>query len=160
MEMYISLLMDRPIDENRHYISPGGFAFNFGGKVIEFDFTTSSRSYCKNPRMIEFVMSDLDITAFPEAKKLLSKTNLKDIRKIDECFVYTGENEEPSIYLERINNIKFSLDGEIYPVPERVLREYNIVLAGELKKIKEREIKKTEEVQELEPLPRKRMKGR
>jgi len=156
MEMYISILMDRPIDKDLHYISPGGFAFDFGGKVIEFDFVCYAGSINQeNPRLVDFVMMDLDISSFPDAKILNNKESLEDIRGIDECFVYTGEYNEPEIHPERINYIKFELDGEFYPVPEHVLNKYNLVLEKELKETKE-----TETVQEADAIPRKRMKGR
>lgn len=146
MEMYISILMDRPIDKDLHYISPGGFAFDFGGKVIAFDFVCYAGSINQeNPRLVDFVMMDLDISSFPDAKILNNKEALEDIRGIDECFVYTGEYNEPEIHPERINYIKFELDGEFYPVPECVLREYNITLAGDLRKMKE--------IENMESLP-------
>ena len=156
MEMYISILMDRPINKDLHYISPGGFVFDFGGKVIEFDFVCFAGSINRqNPRIVDFIMSDLDISSFPDAKALNTKATLEDIRKIDECFVYTGEYNEPEIHPERINYIKFELDGEFYPVPENVLNKYNLVLENELKESKE-----AETAQEADIIPQKRMKGR
>lgn len=154
MRMYISLLMDRPIDKEKHYISPGGYEFNFNGKNIPFDFCTSAGSVCKNPRMIEFELSDLDLDSFPEAKKLLTKSNLKNVRKIEEFYVYTGEDKEPEINLERINYIHFDLDGEFFAVSDRVLGEFNLKLMGELIKAKnpeevKKEVKTTSEPAKL-----------
>ena len=136
MRMYISLLMDRPIDKEKHYISPGGYEFNFNGKNIPFDFCMSSGTICKNPRMIEFELRELDLTTFPESEKLLNKSCLKNVRKIEEFYIYTGEHNEPEINLERINYIHFDLDGEFFAVSDRVLGDFNLKLMGELIKAK------------------------
>ena len=136
MRMYISLLMDRPIDKEKHYISPGGYEFNFNGKNISFDFCMSSGTICKNPRMIEFELRELDLTTFPESEKLLNKSCLKNVRKIEEFYIYTGEDNEQEINLERINYIHFDLDGEFFAVSDRVLEDFNLKLMGELIKAK------------------------
>lgn len=134
MRMYFDALMDRPITEE-HYISPGAFVFNFNGKNIQFDFFTSAGGQeSANPRWIKYELWDLDTDAFPEAEALLKATNLRNIKKIEEFFVYTGEDDEPEINLERIMGIQFELNGKIYPVPEKVIHEYNLLLTGELQK--------------------------
>lgn len=138
MRMYFDLLMDRPITEE-HYISPGGFDFVFNGKSVQFDFTEHRGGRDTSmPRVYSCELRDLDTDCFPEAEILYEEGYLDHIERIEEFYLYVGEDDEPEINLERIENIVFTHDGKDYPVPQAVIREFNIRLAKELDTEKER----------------------
>lgn len=125
MEMYCILEMDRPIKDG-HYIVPGSFTFVFNNQCVEFDFSESSRhDDVVNQDQVSFLLKDLDITAFPKSKAMLSTDFLKSINNIEEFFVYTGEKDELEINLNRILDINFVLDGEVIHIPQDILNAYN-----------------------------------
>lgn len=106
------LVFDRPIDSNKHYISPGGFEVKVKGleQPVGFDFELFEGSIVKddngnNSNMLDFVLRGLDFDSFPDSKVLLS--NLENIESFTEFFVYTGEDEEDDIiiplYVEALN---------------------------------------------------------
>lgn len=106
MEARLCLKMDRPIDKKLHYISPGGYEFETAdGKRYGLDFTLSEG--CIDPinsSMIEFTLKHADYEAFPEIAELRNK--LKDIVRIVEFYIYTGEDGEPEIRPEKILNFQ------------------------------------------------------
>jgi len=141
MRMYFDALMDRPVTKE-HYISPGIFEFNFNGKSVRFDFSEvhgGKDMISKDPRAVTFELRDLDTVSFPEADILYNEKYLKNIDEIEEFSVYTGEENEPEINLEKILFISFSLNNKDYDVPNDVIEEYNKVLADELRKKDESE---------------------
>jgi hypothetical protein len=96
MRAYITLQMDRPIDSDKHYISPGGYEVMAGGKNYQFDFNESYGSIDKErPDVISFELRDEDYDSFPDIKEL--REHLHEITELVECYVYTGENGEPEI---------------------------------------------------------------
>lgn len=96
MVAFIDLLMDRPIDKEKHIITPGGYEVVAGGKNYQFDFTRIYGNVDKdNDHIIHFQLEDEDIESFPDIKEL--KNHLNEITELVECFVYTGEANEPEI---------------------------------------------------------------
>lgn len=131
MEMYCVLEMDRPITED-HYIVPGGFIFSFNNQNVEFDFSESFRHNDETINShVAFVLKDLDTLAFPKSEAMLSSSFLKSIDKIEDFFVYTGEEDEPEINLNRIVDINFVLDGEVIRIPQDILNAYNEIIHTE-----------------------------
>lgn len=95
-KMVISVKMDRPINPDVHYISPGGYELMFvNGESIAFDFSESYGKIDKaDPSVIHFSLFDLDTASFPESKILGKKLLLFKVTKIVECYIYTGEDNE------------------------------------------------------------------
>lgn len=133
MRMYFSLTMDRPVDKDIHYISPGGFEFQFGKHLVAFDFF----EFCggiddKDDRKVNCEMRCLDTTSFPESEILLSGNLLGKVKHIEDFYVYTGEQGyDPELYLEKIDSISFDHDGKNYSVPQKVIETYNEKLKKE-----------------------------
>lgn len=96
MRANITLKMDRVIDPHRHYISPGGYEVIADGKSYQFDFMESCGSVsCDDKTIIAFCLSGEDKGAFPEIQELRERMNR--INKLTECYIYTGEQDEPEI---------------------------------------------------------------
>lgn len=125
MEMYLQLQMDRPIDKDRHYISPGGFEVVAGGKHYQFDFQDSSGVIdAKRNDVIGFTLTNPDYDSFPDMKELESHIN--EITELVECFVYTGEHNDAEINPIKILDITITVHGvgkRIY-FPEAVNTKY------------------------------------
>jgi len=129
--MSMTLTMDRPIDKDKHYISPGGYEFIVNGQSVQFDFCDSIGYICYfNPCKIEFVVKNLDLDSFPNAEILLRKENIEAISRIEEFFVYTGETDEPEINVVSIDSVTFSCDNwnDDVEIPKSILEEHNKTL--------------------------------
>lgn len=125
MEMFLQLQMDRPIDKEKHYISPGGFEVIAGGKNYQFDFLTSCGVIDeKRNDVIGFNLTNPDYESFPDMKELESHIN--EITDLVECFVYTGEHGDAEINPIKILDITITVSGtgkRIY-FPEAVNTKY------------------------------------
>ena len=125
MTMYAILQMDREIDPNLHYISIGGFEIHFkNGVNIAFDFNSSVANIRKDPSFILFECDDLDFDSFPEADLLEWMLVHSEVEKIEEFYVYTGEEYEPVINPKHIDSMSFAFDGRILTIPESLLSRY------------------------------------
>lgn len=106
----LKLKMDRPIDKTQHYISPGGYEVKLNdGSCIQFDFM-DSEGYVdeKDPTIITFILKHSDTDSFPDMNSLTSK--YMDICELSECYVFTGEKDEPEINVAEI--LKFIITDE------------------------------------------------
>ena len=123
MRMYAKILFDREI-KKEHYISPGGY------EVITKDETTMQFDFCQfkgwissdNSRILNCVFSDLDIDSFPESVNL----NPKEIMRISEFFVFTGEDDEPEIHPVKLLSLEFCMDDEEYEVSDVIVKTANV----------------------------------
>ena len=126
MTMYAILQMDREIDPNLHYISIGGFEIHFkNGVNIAFDFNSSVANIRKDPSFILFECDDLDFDSCPEADLLEWMLVHSEVEKIEEFYVYTGEEDEAVINPKRIDSMSFAFDGKIITIPESLLSRYH-----------------------------------
>ena len=126
MTMYAILQMDREINPNHHYISIGGFELRFSNGVeIAFDFNSSVANIRKDPSFILFECDDLDFDSFPEADLLEWMLVHSEVEKIEEFYVYTGEEDEAVINPKRIDSMSFAFDGKIITIPESLLSRYH-----------------------------------
>ena len=136
MKMEIGLRMDREIQpEVGHYISPGSYGFDVSGRELRFDFMTSE-GYIQDDdrRKIHFIMSDLDVGSFPEAKQLFDEQFYKTISGVTEIFVFTGEEDEPEINLESVEFIAFYDDRwskKEIKIPQHYINDLNKRIAAE-----------------------------
>lgn len=94
--------MDRPIDKNIHYISPGGYKVTLkDASTIAFDFCDSEGYIDElDPSIITFELHTEDFDAFPDMTKLLA--NYDKIKSLSECYIHTGEYDDPEINVEQI----------------------------------------------------------
>lgn len=131
IRMYASIRMDRPIDPEKHYISPGGYELIFDNdKSIQFDFNDYEGAVRKeDPTILDFIMRNLDEDSYESAKLLETHLINHSIKKIEEFYVYTGEDD----CLEEINpvsieDIAFEIfDGiatTVVSVPKDVIAAY------------------------------------
>ena len=126
MTMYATLQMDREIDPNIHYISIGGFELRFSnGVAIAFDFNSSVANIRKDPSYIRFECDEPDFDSFPEAELLEWMLVHSEVEKIEEFYVYTGEEYEEVINPNRIDSMSFAFDGRILTIPESLLSRYH-----------------------------------
>ena len=104
MYAQITLKMDRPIDKNKHYISPGGYEVTLkDSSTIAFDFCDSEGYIDElDPSIITFDLHADDYDAFSDMTTLLDR--YREIKSLSECYIHTGEHNDPEINVERIIN--------------------------------------------------------
>jgi len=108
--MNLVLEMDRPIDPDEHYISPGGYEIN--GKP--FDFYRYEGSVDKdNPCILNCCLREFDGTLGDEDEEIVITE--KDIKKgFGEFYVFTGEYNDPEINVKEVKEIVFEMyDAEV-----------------------------------------------
>ena len=100
---------DRPVDPDKHYLSPGGYSVELrDGRKIEFDFF----EYCGDrigTNSVAFEVSELDTSTFPESE-ILTVDSMGG-STFDEFFVFTGEYDDPEIYMTSVHDVVFTYDG-------------------------------------------------
>lgn len=123
MRMYAEILFDREI-KKEHYISPGGYeVIAKDEKTIQFDFCQFEGNVSENnARVLECLFTNLDTSSFPESVAL----NPKDIMRISEFFVFTGEDDEPEIHPVKLLSLGFCVDDEEYEVPDVIVKAANV----------------------------------
>lgn len=122
--LYTTIKMDRPIDKDKHIISPGGYALLFENETepIRFDYTESD---CQiddsDPAIIHYNLSSLD-DSYTDKEKLTTWLKTKKIKEMTEFFVYTGETTDPELNPISVLSVRFDLnDGTIIDIPENIL---------------------------------------
>lgn len=130
--MFITVKMDRPIDTDKHYISPGGYELLFGnGESVAFDFYESYGNIDKNDEStIHFELCDLDTDSFPEAEKLAGLLIGSRVKEITECYIYTGEEDgkeeiNPLKITEMYFNVFNGKDTTTVEIGESILSAYH-----------------------------------
>ncbi len=109
MRAYARIKFDHPVTE-QHYISLGGYEVIAGGKNYQFDFTSSERCIdSEHPEIVEFYLRDEDNNAFPEVAEL--KNHLSEISKIEDFYVYTGEENDLEINCVEIQDFVIEVAG-------------------------------------------------
>ena len=118
-----TIQFDRPINTEKHYISPGGYEFVFSGKKVRFDFLDYAGSVDKDSTSLSFDVRNID-EDYSEDMSTLNPTDLISLDNIEEFFVYTGEDYE----LE-------DCDKEIYPVQIKELSIEYIDADGNIRNV-------------------------
>lgn len=120
--MNMDLEFDKPIT-SKHYISPGGYEVSSKGNYYGFDFFESVGIKSKNnPRLIHYEIENLDKQAFPESIYLYDKFWKSGNYEFSEFYVYTGEYDEPELYLKEVKSVTMIFDdGECFNIPEEKL---------------------------------------
>jgi hypothetical protein len=105
----VTVKMNKPIDRNSHYISPGGFEVQLPKETCQFDFMDSMGYIDKDdPSIITFDLRHADYTAFPDMWNLAYKA--VEITDINDCYVYIGENDD--IEVEKLISFKLIISGD------------------------------------------------
>ncbi len=108
--LYASIKFDRPIDKEKHYISPGGYTMTFRDRTFRFDFE-GYEGYIdeEDKSILHFKQINPDYDVFGESDyegvlglNEITSDDLKNLTAIDEFFIYTGESDEAEI-----NPVKF-----------------------------------------------------
>ncbi len=101
--MYIKLKMDRSVDPDIHYISPGGYSIN--NKWFDFMKTQGGRTE-SDDTVVEFMLFDYEGDEGPITEKDLDKG-------FDDFYVYTGEDEDPPLFVEKVLEITFRFIDDV-----------------------------------------------
>lgn len=125
MRAELSIKMDRPIIPMRHYICPGGYEVETNdGKTYRFDFLASEGYVNQNDNtIIDFFLYHSDTDSFPEMAEL--ENHLNEIVKIVECFVYTGEYDDPEIKPVEILHFSIFTDTDKWIAPSVLMKTYS-----------------------------------
>lgn len=106
--MSFTLQMDRVINLDRHYISPGGYVLN--GK--NFDFKTSVRECVDGePTKVVFWVEDLDGNVVKENAQKITEEDCKS-GEFSEFYVYTGEPDEEMCGVLSVSDLHFRFDDD------------------------------------------------
>ena len=127
--MIFVLQMDREIDKDKHYISPGGYEFKSSKseKSLQFDFFDYAGYIDSNDKTkILFETEALDEQTFPGIIDKLNKSFCEDINEITEFYIYTGEDEDPELNLSKIIDISLLFtDGTKIDIKPEVIDKFN-----------------------------------
>lgn len=129
MRLYSTLKMNKPIDNDKILISPGGYEMTFGGRDMQFDFEYSGGNIDDDDKsIIHFEQRKLDISSFPDAKALDNIDFLQTLEKIKDFYV---DIEGPDdLNLESIISVSFETTNyDRYDVPDDILAECNDIIA-------------------------------
>lgn len=125
MKMFAQIKLDREIDKDKHYISPGGyemtFTTRFGQSIdVNFDFLTYEGVIDKDdPTVLHCEMDGLDVESFPDST-FLEKLEAT-VTEIKEFYVYTGEDNEPEINPVELLELKLINDDDKIRVNKAIL---------------------------------------
>lgn len=98
--MITTLEMDRPIDPNEHYISVGGFEVN--NKPFDFFESIGNK---ESETVITFELFDFDNTLGEKGLVIITPEDIEF--GFGEFFVFTGEDNEPEIYVKEVKAVTF-----------------------------------------------------
>lgn len=111
VSLSLDITFDRDVDFETHVLSVGGFEAELNdGTAIQFDFEDEEGSVIAGQdgnRRIHFDLYHLDTDVFPDSKKLSSRSVVQQICRISECFVYTGEYEDPELNVVSVDSFTF-----------------------------------------------------
>lgn len=102
--MSFDLVMDRVINEEVHYIVPGGY--EVGGRGFDFETTNGMEISGEDPKVLHFEgwdVCDVGDGPIPSKEDVLSG-------KWGGFYVFTGEADEPAIYAEEVKNLVVEFD--------------------------------------------------
>lgn len=128
MPMLHTICMDirfnRQVNPDKDFVSPGGYEMVIDGKSVRFDFTNYEGNVDKSDSSIVHMEATwLDTETFPESAKITKKM-MKNITKISEFFVYTGEADETDLQpVELLAVTLYDDKGNPYNIPQFVLRK-------------------------------------
>lgn len=112
--MYADVKMNRSVDSEADYISPGGYAMRMGDRLIRFDFKESCTSVDKkDDSIIHIEHRDPDFDVFDDLR-YVTPDLLRRVSDISEFFIYTGEKGETDLKPVQLLNCTFCLPYNDY----------------------------------------------
>lgn len=110
--MRFTVIFDREVKKDFHYISPGQYGILCHDDEIAFDFNEFIANIDKvDPTKVVFEVRNLDTKNFDEA----SSINPTVMRESDwtEFYIYTGEKTDPELHpLKATNIVAYFQNGE------------------------------------------------
>lgn len=127
MRMYASIQFDREINKDKHQISPGSYELEANGTTYRFDFNEFDGSIDNDDKTILHCrMKDEDLDSFPEMKEM--KKHLADITKVNEIFIFTGENEIDEIHPIKLMYLSFAdNENSVYVINSEILERAKVI---------------------------------
>lgn len=132
-EMYADVKMNRPVDLEKDYISPGGYAMKMGNKTIHFDFEEYDVYVDrKDNSIIHIEQCNPDYSEFEDLEEV-TENLLKRVIDIPEFFIFTGEPGETDLKPVKLLSCTFCLpyEDKRFGIPTSVCRK--AVLASNIK---------------------------
>lgn len=118
-KMSFDVKFDRPINKDRHYISPGGY--NLNGKSFDF---CMFEGVIVDPDTLRCYISDFDIE-YAEDNGVDAVVPADIMGKFSEFYIYTGEYDDEPINPVKIDNLQFCFDGVTFNCPSPTLESAN-----------------------------------
>lgn len=127
--MNYTLEMDRPVDFEKHYISPGSYELEKNGRICRFDFYESTMNEGRNNTLA------VEVADFDEeyARDNDFKNEFDDYKDIfnfhyTEFFIFTGEDNDEEINVSKLINLTYTfcdIDNhkfiDVDATPEQIL---------------------------------------
>lgn len=112
--MCAKIKMNRAIDPNKDFISPGGYEMVMDGKTVTFDFEdyTGGRS-ADDASILEVEVKNPMYGVYPEMEQITEQM-LENVSEIKEFFVYTGEPGETDLRPVSLKSVCFMLPDDNY----------------------------------------------
>lgn len=128
LDMLLKIKFNRAVDIDNDYISAGGFEMIMDGKTIDFDF--AEQSICPDTDNSSIVTIELRKPLYSQYKEFnnITISDLENITKINECYVFTGEEGETELAVLCIEDISFFIvepEGTTISVKENVINAFN-----------------------------------
>ena len=130
LEMAIDIRFNRELTEH-DYVIPGGYTMVFSGRSISFDFSESSREIDpKDSTILHCEMNCPDFYAFEDFRSVTAK-DLRNVSRIEDCYVYIGEECVPELSVSEILAITFwPADDTPVDIKRNVIKKYNENMKG------------------------------
>lgn len=117
--MVMDIKFDRPIDTDKHYLSPGGYGFKCKGKMYSFDFLDYVGNVdTEDPTVLHAEVYHLDKSYSDD----LSMFNSEKIEEIEEFNIYTGEYDDPEIMPLEILSLTIEQHLTVTNVKKKLLK--------------------------------------
>ena len=117
--MVMDIKFDRPINPDRHYISPGGYTIKCKDKSYSFDFMDYEGNVDKDdPTILHAEVSHLD----EDYSNDLSKFNSEKIEETEESYIYTGEGEDPEINPVEVLSLTLEQNLTVTNIDKKLLK--------------------------------------
>lgn len=114
--------MDRKVEE-KHYIIGGGYELTAGDWKIRFDFNNSFLSSCQDTICVTCEVLDIGYS-----DEYITADFIEAVDNIVECYIYTGEDEDPEINPVEILKWEFNINGKNIELPKELLKSYSFEL--------------------------------
>ena len=138
LRLLLHIKFNRPVDLEKDYIVAGGFEMVMNGKSVHFDFHNQYHNLVtQSPQEDIITLYNPDYSEFPEFRSI-TLDDLKNVTKINECFVFLGEPGESDLEVESVKNIYFTVIDDKYDaiaIDSKIIDDFNAETEKEKKVI-------------------------